>query len=147
MIKIGKLADYALLITDYLATTKNERCTNVELSQATHVPIATVRKLLKKLVDANLVTSYRGVKGGYKLSIAPENISVAQVIIAVEGPITITDCAIDKDNCNLSNKCNLKENWGNINNFFINTLASISLADMSRAISKKPVKFTITHPY
>ena len=60
MIKIGKLADYALLITDYIALSKDSLCTTKELSKATHLPIATVRKLLKKLVDAKIINSYRG---------------------------------------------------------------------------------------
>ena len=89
MIKIGKLADYALLITDHLVATTDSLCTNVELSRATHLPIATVRKLLKKLVDAGIVTSYRGINGGYRLSTSPEDIAIAQVITAIEGPISI----------------------------------------------------------
>jgi len=143
MIKIGKLTDYALLITNYFVTRNNKLCTNDEISHATHLPIATVRKLLKKLVDAKLVTSFRGIKGGYKLSIVPENISITQVIVAVEGPISITECAINKDNCNYSNECNLKENWSTINNLFINTLDNINLIDMSTSISEQPVKFNL----
>jgi len=141
MIKIGKLSDYALQISVHLVATKDELCTNNELSQTLQIPVATVRKLLKKLVDAKLVTSIRGAKGGYQLSFAPEKISIAQVIVAVEGPISITECAIKNAECDASNNCNLKENWGIINNYFVDTLAGITLLDMSRNLSEQPIKF------
>lgn len=141
MIKIGKLSDYALRIAVHLVATKDKLCTNDELSQTLHIPVATVRKLLKKLVDAKLVTSIRGIKGGYQLTSAPENISIAQVIVAVEGPISITECAINNSECKSSKRCNLKENWSIINNYFVDTLSGINLLDMSRKLSEQPVKF------
>jgi FeS assembly SUF system regulator len=144
MIKIGKLADYALLITDYLATANDSLCTTEKISKATHLPIATVRKLLKKLVDARLVKSYRGINGGYSLSSSPNNISIADVIIAVEGPIAITECAASGERCSLSKECHLKSNWGILNKFFIDTLTNISIADMSKALSEMPVKSIIS---
>ena len=140
MIKIGKLADYALLITDHLALSNDALCTTEELSKATHLPIATVRKLLKKLVDAKLINSYRGSNGGYSLSSSPKEISIANVIVAVEGPIAITECAISEGTCSLSEECHLKDNWGILNKFFVDTLTNISIADMSRAMSEHPVK-------
>ena len=140
MIKIGKLADYALLITDYLALSGDSLCTTEELSKSTHLPIATVRKLLKKLVDARLVISYRGSNGGYRLSSLPKEISIADVIVAVEGPIAITECAISGGTCSLSKECHLKSNWGVLNKFFVDTLANISIAEMSQAMSEHPIK-------
>ena len=142
MIKIGKLADYALLITDYLALSADTLCTTEELSKATHLPVATVRKLLKKLVDARLVKSYRGSNGGYQLSSPAKEISIANVIVAVEGPIAITECAISGGTCGLSNECHLKDNWGILNKFFVDTLTNISIADMSRAISTNTIKLS-----
>ena len=142
MIKIGKLADYALLITDHLALSSDALCTTEELSKATHLPVATVRKLLKKLVDAKLVNSYRGINGGYSLSSSPKDISIANVIVAVEGPIAITECAASEGTCNLSKKCHLQGNWGVLNKFFVDTLTNISIADMSQALSEIPVTFS-----
>lgn len=143
MIKIGKLADYALLITDHLALSDGSLCTTEKLSKATHLPMATVRKLLKKLVDAKLVNSYRGSNGGYSLSLLPKNISIADVIVAVEGPIAITECAISDGACSLSKECHLKGNWGVLNKFFVDTLTNISIADMSQAMSEHPIKLSL----
>lgn len=143
MIKIGKLADYALLITDYLALSKDSLCTTEELCKSTHLPVATVRKLLKKLVDAKIVNSYRGSNGGFRLSSSPKDISIANVIVAVEGPIAITECAISGGDCGLSKKCHLKGNWGILNKFFVDTLTNISIADMSQAMSEHPVKLNL----
>jgi len=143
MLKIAKLTDYALLITDQLVMTTDSLKTNSELSQVTQIPVATVRKLLKLLVDAKIISSFRGSNGGYRLSRPAKDISIAQIIIAIEGPISITECTSSPEACTFSEKCNLKENWGILNNFFINTLTNISLAEMSHIMSAQPIGFDI----
>jgi len=132
MVRIGKLTDYALVITNHLVATANQLCTIDEIGQATHIPLATNRKLLKKLVDAGIVSSFRGSRGGYKLSKPANSISVADVINAVEGPISLTECATKKSACKISQSCSLKENWRFLNNFFLQNLQKISLYDMSQ---------------
>lgn len=129
MLRIGRLADYALLIVDCLAK-QPEQLTTEAIANHVNVPLATVRKLLKLLVDAGLLRSQRGLKGGYRLARDPGRISVADVIRAVEGPVGLTQCAQDEHNCELSSDCELKENWHFINDIIQQQLERITIADM-----------------
>jgi len=137
MLRIGKMADYALLITNHLVSSNNQLQTTETLAKATYLPVTTVRKLLKQLVDAGIVNSYRGIKGGYVLAQNPEVLSVADVVVAIEGPISLTECSTDKGECNLTGKCRLKTNWNYLNVVVSNILKQISLADMSKKMSGK----------
>jgi len=131
MLRIGKMADYALLITNQMVAASNQLRTTDALAGATHLPLATVRKLLKQLVDAGIVKSHRGVNGGYTLAQNPDLVSVADVIIAIEGPISLTQCATTPNSCDLMANCALKSNWSLLNNLLADMLQKISLSEMS----------------
>lgn len=81
--------------------------------------IATRQQLSKKYLEnllaslklAGLVKSERGSKGGYALSRNPQEITVEDVILALDGPITITDCLAEKSRCVLSSQCATLEVW------------------------------------
>lgn len=141
MLRIGKMTDYALLLTNHLVTSPEALCTTEELAAATLLPLATVRKLLKQLVDAGIVASYRGAKGGYRLANAPGQFTIADVIDAIEGPIALTQCAIQLDACDLSSSCGLKSNWAYLNQMVNNLFQHITLDDMSRRVSDQVVEF------
>ncbi len=125
------MADYALLVTHHLANKMDILCTTDNLAQASQLSLPTVRKILKMLVDADIVTSYRGVKGGYKLSRDARLLSVADIITAVEGPIAITECSQAHHDCELEEHCELKHNWSYINNMVAQFFKHISLADLA----------------
>lgn len=130
MLRIGKLADYGLLIADCLAS-EPEQMTTEAIVQNTGLPDATVRKLLRLLVDAGLVSSRRGLKGGYRLSREANRISVAELIAAIEGPIGLTECAHEDTNaCSLTDNCGQRNNWSVINDLINRQLQTITLADM-----------------
>ncbi len=141
MLRIGKLADYGLLLTNHLAKTDKPLNTTEELAAATHLPLATVRKLLKKLVDAHIVDSTRGVKGGYVLARAPSALTVADVINAIEGPIAVTQCTGHGGGCSLSQGCDLKDNWNYINQVIGTVLQQLTLADMAERVSERVIRF------
>jgi len=136
MLRIGKLADYGLLIADCLASDP-EQMTTEAIIQHTGLPDATVRKLLRLLVDAGLVSSRRGLKGGYRLSREADRISVAELISAVEGPIGVTECSQPDDHCSLSAGCGQRANWNVINDLINRQLATITLADMLGDLSRR----------
>ena len=136
MLKIGKMADYALLVTHHLVKKTYGLCTTDDLAQASQLSVPTVRKLLKMLVDANIVTSYRGVKGGYKLSREAKYLSLADIITAVEGPIALTECTQVKHDCDLESSCELKHNWSYVNQMVAQLFTHISLADLSNPNAK-----------
>jgi FeS assembly SUF system regulator len=105
-----------------------------ELAAETHVPLPTVSKLLKALTRSGLLVSHRGVKGGYGLARRPEQITVAQVISALDGPIAITDCSAETgvSRCELERLCAVRTNWQRINVAIRDALESLTLADMAR---------------
>jgi FeS assembly SUF system regulator len=129
MLRIGKLADYGLLIADCLANASDQLTTEV-IVQQTGLPDATVRKLLRYLVEAGLVSSRRGLKGGYRLSRTPERISVAELIAAIDGPIGLTECTHEDSTCSLTTSCGQRTNWHTITDLINRQLATITLADM-----------------
>jgi len=135
MLRIGKMADYALLITNQMVVDSDRLRTTEALAGSTHLPLATVRKLLKQLVDAGIVKSLRGVNGGYTLARNPTVISVAEVIAAIEGPIALTKCATVQGACDLLAQCALKSNWSFLNAMVTDMLQNVTLFDMSEKIS------------
>lgn len=139
MLRIGKMADYALLLTNHLVNTQDNLCTTEDLATATQLPLATVRKLLKQLVDAGIVLSQRGAKGGYRLANTPVTFTIADVISAIEGPIALTQCITTKGACDLSSSCGMKNNWGYVNQMVADLFKHITLADMSRSVSERIV--------
>ena len=140
MLRIGKMADYALLLTNQLIASEGMLCTMENLVEATHLPIATVRKLLKNLVDAGIVVSHRGAKGGYHLAKEPQTFTLADVISAIEGPVSLTQCVSQPNACDLSATCGMKSNWSYVNQIVDNVFQRITLADMSRSISDRVVE-------
>lgn len=139
MIRLNKLTDYALLITDSLARqAQGRRCNMAEITEQTGLALATVRKILKKLVDGGVVRSYRGTQGGYCLAGPADQISVVQVISAIEGPLAITECNLDKGCCAIEESCRLRDNWHHINLRVMQMLESIPLSDLA----KRPVNIT-----
>lgn len=130
MLRLSKLTDYATVILSYMVSDAVTLHAAMEIADATGIALPTVSKILKLLVKANVLTSVRGAKGGYVLARAPEQISVASVITALEGPIAITECSSAMHHCEQAIACKIRSNWGLINTTIYNALDAISLADM-----------------
>ena len=90
MLRVGKLTDYGTVVMTYLAREPKQLHSANEMAAQLGLALPTVSKILKALVQNGLLVSHRGVKGGYSLALAPEAISVAQIIAAIEGPIALT---------------------------------------------------------
>ena len=91
MIRMSKLTDYAILLLAHLARSTGT-LTAHELAERSHVPLPTVSKLAKELSKAGLVISHRGRNGGSGLARPAEQISVAENVESLEGPISLTEC-------------------------------------------------------
>ncbi|WP_247869943.1 Rrf2 family transcriptional regulator [Methylophaga sp. SB9B] len=89
------------------------------------------------------MTSERGVQGGYTLSGDPANISVAQIITTIEGPIALTECVSSASHCDQETHCSVQTNWNQINNAVFHALDEVKLADMlATSLSvPRPVQF------
>lgn len=136
MFRLNKLADYALVVMEYIASRPEEELhTARSLADATHLPMPTVVKLLKKLSDRDLLVSHRGVKGGYTLPRHANAISLVEVIEAIEGPLGFTQCATRPGQCELEGICRLQNNFGVIGRVIRQTLSSINLSDLTRLLN------------
>lgn len=131
MLKLGKLADYATALMTAMAAAPSRVHTAQDLAGRTHVSAPTAAKLLKLLARGGLVESLRGAHGGYRLSRAPERITVAEIIGAVEGPIAVTECSEHRSGCSIESSCATRANWRLINRAIREALEAVSLAQMA----------------
>lgn len=129
MLRISRLADYGTIIMGALAT-EQELLSATQLAEKTKVSQPTTMKLLKQLSEAELVKSVRGANGGYQLVAAPEQISVAAIIAAIDGQPALTECGSANSSCAHEAYCGLKGNWQKINQKVNQVLEEYSLADM-----------------
>ena len=130
MLRMSKLTDYGTMVLAQLPAKDKVLTTAVEVAHATHLGQPTVRKLLKSLVHAGLVVSTRGVQGGYALARAPDSISAAEIIDALEGPVAITECSSVDGGCGLESFCRVGMAWQRINLSIRKALQDVSLADL-----------------
>jgi FeS assembly SUF system regulator len=142
MLKLSKLTDYATVILSYMAKEPTVLHAAQEIADVTGIALPTVSKVLKALVKFNVLISVRGAKGGYLLARAPERITVATVINALEGPIALTECSASHKDCGHASGCDIQGNWGLINQKIFNALESVTLADMLLPV-KQPEEILI----
>ena len=138
MLRISKLTDYGTVLLAHLAANQTGVCSAAEVAEATGVALPTVSKLLKLLARAGLVTSTRGASGGYRLSRGPHEISAADVIDALEGPVSITECSASDGDCEHEDVCSVGSAWQRINVAIRRALQDVTLNDLLRANSPVP---------
>jgi FeS assembly SUF system regulator len=142
MLRLSKLTDYATVILSHIAKENGQTHSAFCVADATGIALPTVSKILKILVNAKVLVSTRGMKGGYVLARSPELISVADVISALEGPIALTECSISHEGCEQASGCGISGNWGLINKAIQNALEAVTLADMIKP-ANLPQEFMI----
>jgi len=143
MLRISKLTDYAIIILGHMARAPGRTYAANELAEAAHVAAPTVSKVLKALTRADVVRSTRGAKGGYQLTHAPGQTTVASIIRALEGPIALTECGLDSMQCEQSASCHVRGNWSVLNRAIQTALEAVTLADMANPMTQAPEGFSI----
>jgi len=131
MLRLSKLADYATVLMTAVASAPDRVHTGVELAERTHIPAPTVAKLLKTLTRGNLLESLRGAHGGYRLARTAAHISMADIIGALEGPISVTACSSQDGGCSIEHDCAARANWRLINLAIRRALEAVSLEQMA----------------
>ena len=131
MLKVTRLADYAVSIIYAFSGSEKKILSSQDIIEKTKLNKATVNKLLAQLVKKNFLEPFRGTKGGYRLKKSLDNISIRELIVAIEGPVLLTDCLNkNANNCNLFNVCNTKNIWSFVNSEINNTLENIKIKDI-----------------
>lgn len=132
MIRMSKLTDYGTLVMTYLARQPDGVHNAAEIAAATQISPPTVSKILKLLARGELLTSHRGTKGGYSLARAPEAISLAEIVDAIEGPIALTECSSNPGLCVQEDSCSIRPNWLKITQAVRRALQGVTLAEMAQ---------------
>ena len=137
MLRISKMTDYAIMVMVELYASRGEVLSAHALAEYSHLELPTVSKVLKLLVNTGLVDSYRGANGGYSLERNAQDISVAEIITAIEGPIAMTECSVEEGLCAQESICSLRGNWQRISVAVAKAMEGVSLAEMAQPL--KPV--------
>jgi FeS assembly SUF system regulator len=141
MVRLSKLTDYALVVMSCMARSSNSSRTSRDLSLELQLPLPTVSKLLKELLRSGLLVSQRGVNGGYSLSREPQEISLAEIIAALEGPIALTECSTDTIGlCALESCCAIKKNQQIISQVVRGVLDRLTLSDLIQPLQVTSIK-------
>ncbi len=154
MLRISRLTDYATVILATLAGDPARVQTAAALSEQTHIAAPTVSKLLKQLQRAGLVSSTRGLHGGYQLARPASEISAAAILDALEGPLALTDCAAGHGQCEIEQTCRVGRVWQRLNLAIRRSLYEVTLAQLAGLDPAQPqlpalereIKFTSRRP-
>jgi len=138
MLRISKLTDYGTVLLAHLARNPGEVCSSADIAARTGIALPTASKLLKSLARSGLVTSTRGANGGYRLAHDARDISAADIIDALEGPVSITECSAIDSHCDIEEACSVGNAWQRINVAIRNALQEVSLVDLLRSSSPVP---------
>ena len=143
MLRISKLTDYAILMMVEL-TRDGEMLSAHALSDRVGIETPTASKVLKLLAGSGLLDSYRGASGGYRVNRRAEEISVAEVIEAIEGPVAMTECSEEAGLCSQEDHCELSGNWQRISMAVKQALMEVSLAEMTAPLKPGTGPLNIT---
>lgn len=136
MIRLSKLTDYGFVLLTCFEDNKGKNwLTARDLAETTGLPLPTVSKLLKTFSRGGMLQAHRGASGGYSLARPASHITAADVIEAIDGPISLTECACDNhedDVCAIEGHCPTKSHWVQISRKIRAALSDITLLELSR---------------
>jgi Rrf2 family protein len=132
MLRLSKKADYALIAMKHLALRGNGSSSAREIASLYDIPIELLAKILQRLVRRGLLASHQGTRGGYQLAQVPALISVADVIQAIDGPVTVTACSTtESGNCEQYAKCNVRDPLWRVRERILTALGECTIAELA----------------
>jgi Rrf2 family protein len=140
MLRLSKKADYALMAMKHLALCADRGSTSArEIAEHYNIPIELMAKVLQRLARRGLVASHQGTRGGYHLARPAALISVADVIEAIDGPVTVTACSSVDDRCGQYARCSVRDPLWRIKDRILAALASCSISELASDTVPEPV--------
>jgi Rrf2 family protein len=132
VLKLTKKTDYALMALHHMGYLSEQPLVNAkEIAETYHIPVEMMAKILQVLSRDGLIASVNGPKGGYALSRAPEDISVADVVTSIEGQIGVADCMLEMHApCMQADTCTIRTPVEHIQERIVALLAGLSVADV-----------------
>src|SRR3954454_24386538 len=130
MLRLSKKADYALIAMKHLALRGTNGSSSArEIAGQYDIPIELIAKVLQRLVRRGLLASHQGTRGGYELARRPLQISVADVIQAIDGPVTVTACSTEEGQCDQYAKCNVRDPLWRVREKILSALGDCTIAE------------------
>jgi Rrf2 family protein len=132
VLRLSKKADYGLIALSYMAAASQRPIVSArEMAEQHDIPVELLAKVLQRLARRGVLTSVQGVNGGYRLARSPQAISVAEVVEAIDGPLTLTACSDTSDSCDQFAKCNIRDPLHRIRERIALALAACSVAELA----------------
>jgi len=151
MLRLSKKADYALIAMKHLAVRGDRGPASSsarEIAELYDIPIELMAKVLQRLVRRGLLASQQGTRGGYLLARQPTQISVADVIQAIDGPVTVTACSTDEGQCEQFSKCNVRDPLWRVRERILTALGECTIAELAADIPPPPApKAAVLHTH
>ena len=127
--QITRQADYALRAMLYLAQLPpNLRAATSQIAEQQSIPPSFLAKIISQLSIAGLIHTSRGARGGVALARQPEEISILEVVEAIDGPISLNDCCVNSDSCLFGDKCPLRPLWCETQSTLVERLKSTTFS-------------------
>ena len=141
MLRLSKKADYALIAMKHLALRGDRGSSSArEIAEQYDIPIELMAKVLQRLVRRGLLASQQGTRGGYQLARSPAQISVADVIQAIDGPVAVTACSTDEgQQCEQFSKCNVRDPLWRVRERILAALGECTIAELAADPPPQPL--------
>src|SRR6266513_817628 len=149
MLRLSKKVDYALMAMKHLAVRGDRGSSSArEIAEQYDIPIELMAKVLQRLVRRGLLASHQGTRGGYQLARLPGQISVADVVEAIDGPVTVTACSIDDVQCEQFAKCNVRDPLWRVRERILSALGDCTIAELAAdPPAPEPAKTAVFHTH
>jgi Rrf2 family protein len=143
MLRLSKKSDYALMAMKHLAVRSDSASASArEIAEQYDIPVELMAKVLQRLARRGLLISHQGTRGGYRLARSASAISVADIIQAIDGPLTVTACSTEAENCGQYAKCSVRDPLWRIKDRILSALSTCSLQEVATEIPVEQVPAT-----
>ena len=130
--QITRQADYALRAMLYLSNLEpSKRAATSHIAKEKNIPPSFLAKIISQLSIAGLINTSRGARGGVTLARAPEEISILEVVEAIDGPITLNECTLNAGSCIFGEKCPMRPVWCDAQSELVERLRATTFADVA----------------
>jgi Rrf2 family protein len=128
--QITRQADYAVRAVLYLSKHREERSATSQVAQEQHIPPSFLAKIISQLSIAGLLHTSRGARGGVTLAREPDEITLLEVIEAIDGPIQLNECVGENGICAFDHECPLRPIWCDAQDELVKRLKSTNFAQL-----------------
>ena len=144
MLRFSKKADYALIALKDLASRPEGTSSSArEIAERYNIPVELMAKVLQRLARMGMVASHQGTHGGYHLARDAAQISVADVIQAIDGPVLVTACSDEDESCEQYDKCNVRDPLWRLKDRIVQSLAAFTVNELVADDEPEPSPMTL----